>query len=172
MVYDASKGYGLQLTKFDEQYTDNIIYRDSKKEIIELATEIYHGETLEDSDSYYKGQAIQIASRTYYENGNSEKAFEWARKAHQINHCQELLQMLISEKEDDLVAVFRFLNYWYLDSLFYASARLNQYSVGNCGIDYVKKVNETVAQIFETVYPNDDMSFESLHQLYVLHFQN
>jgi hypothetical protein len=41
--------------------------------------------------------------------------------------------------------------------------------VGNCGIDYVKKVNETVAQIFETVYPNDDMSFESLHQLYILH---
>ena len=40
MVYDANKGYGLQLTKFDEQYTDTIIYRDSKREIIELADKI------------------------------------------------------------------------------------------------------------------------------------
>ena len=40
MVYDIKKGYGLQLTKFDEQYTDTIIYRDSKKEIIELADKI------------------------------------------------------------------------------------------------------------------------------------
>ena len=40
MVYDASKGYGLQLTKFDEQYVDTIIYRESKKEIIELADRI------------------------------------------------------------------------------------------------------------------------------------
>ena len=140
-----------------------------QKEIIELATEIYSGETPTDSYSYYKGQAIQIAARTYYENGNYEKASEWAKKAHQLNHCQELLQMLISEKEEDLVAVFRFFNYWYLDSLFYASARLNQYGVGDHNIDYVKKVNETVAQIFETVYPDDDMSFESLYQLYLLH---
>ena len=40
MIYDAKKGYGLQLTKFDEQYLDTIIYRDSKKEIIELADKI------------------------------------------------------------------------------------------------------------------------------------
>lgn len=40
MVYDANKGYGLQLTKFDEQYTDTIIYRDTKREIVELADRI------------------------------------------------------------------------------------------------------------------------------------
>lgn len=40
MIYDAKKGYGLQLTKFDEQYLDTIIYRESKKEIIELADKI------------------------------------------------------------------------------------------------------------------------------------
>ena len=39
-MYNAEKGYGLQLTKFDEQYEDTIIYRDSKKAIIELADKI------------------------------------------------------------------------------------------------------------------------------------
>ena len=40
MIYDIKKGYGLQLTKFDEQYQDTIIYRESKREIIELADKI------------------------------------------------------------------------------------------------------------------------------------
>jgi hypothetical protein len=37
MIYDITKGYGLQFTKFDEQYQDTIIYRDTKEEIIRLA---------------------------------------------------------------------------------------------------------------------------------------
>lgn len=40
MIYDATKGYGLKLTKFDEQYEDCIIYRGTKREIIELADKI------------------------------------------------------------------------------------------------------------------------------------
>lgn len=40
MVYDAKKGYGLKLTKFDEQYDDCIIYRDSKSQIINLADKL------------------------------------------------------------------------------------------------------------------------------------
>ena len=40
MIYNIEKGYGLQLTKFDEQYEDTIIYRDSKEEIIRLADKI------------------------------------------------------------------------------------------------------------------------------------
>lgn len=40
MIYDINKGYGLQLTQFDEQYQDTIIYRDSKEAIIELADKI------------------------------------------------------------------------------------------------------------------------------------
>lgn len=34
------KGYGLKLTKFDEQYEDCIIYRDKKEQILELADKI------------------------------------------------------------------------------------------------------------------------------------
>lgn len=40
MAYDIGKGYGLQLTRFDEQYQDTIIYRSSKRAIIELADKI------------------------------------------------------------------------------------------------------------------------------------
>lgn len=40
MVYNAENGYGLKFTKSDEQYEDCIIYRDTKKEIIELADKI------------------------------------------------------------------------------------------------------------------------------------
>jgi hypothetical protein len=37
MRYDEKKGYGLQFTKFDEQYEDSIIYRETKEGIIRLA---------------------------------------------------------------------------------------------------------------------------------------
>ena len=37
MIYEEENGYGLQFTKFDEQYQDTIIYRDSKEGIIKLA---------------------------------------------------------------------------------------------------------------------------------------
>lgn len=40
MIYNAKNGYGLKLTKFDDQYEDCVIYRESKKEIIELADKI------------------------------------------------------------------------------------------------------------------------------------
>ncbi len=39
-MYDANKGYGLKFTKFDDQYGDCIIYRESKRAIIELADKI------------------------------------------------------------------------------------------------------------------------------------
>lgn len=39
-MYDISNGYGLQLTQFDEQYEDCIIYRNSKSAIIRLADKI------------------------------------------------------------------------------------------------------------------------------------
>ena len=40
MIYDANNGYGLKFTKFDDQYQDCIIYRDTKGKIIELADKI------------------------------------------------------------------------------------------------------------------------------------
>ena len=37
------------------------------------------------------------------------------------------------------------------------------------GEDYVQKVSKAVVDLFESAYPNDDMSYESLGQLCTLH---
>lgn len=146
--------------------TDRVKYQ---SEITELGTEIYNACTADGNNSYYKGQAISEVARTYYANGNARQADEWARRAHQMNHCQEMLYMQIHDDEDWLTDLFRFANHWYLDTLFYMAARLNMCHVTCFGNDYVQKVNKTVARIFETVYPDDDMEYESLRQLCILH---
>lgn len=40
MIYDAKNGYGLVLIKFHEHCDDYIIYKNTKREIIELADAI------------------------------------------------------------------------------------------------------------------------------------
>ena len=68
MVYDISKGYGLQLTKFDEQYQDCIIYRASKREIIELADKIIR--TFNYGGSGLMSQLNDMQQNTmYFKNG-------------------------------------------------------------------------------------------------------
>lgn len=96
----------LMSTYFD---TDKVKYQN---EIIELGTEIYNTNSGEINDSYYKGQAIDQIARTYAENGNQEKAREWARKAYPINHSQELLYMQILSDEKWLADLFGFANHW------------------------------------------------------------
>lgn len=153
----------LMSTYFD---TDKVKYQN---EIIELGTEIYNTNAAEGGNSYYRGQAIGQIACTYYANGNSEKADQWARKAHQINHCQEMLFMQIHDEEDWLTETFSFANHWYLEVLFYMAARLNMCNVKCFGDDYVQKVNKAVVSMFEIAYPNDDMAYESLQQLCILH---
>ena len=153
----------LMSTYFD---TDKVKYQN---EIIELGTEIYNTNTTDGGNSYYQGQAIEQIACTYYANGNSEKADEWARRAHQINHCQEMLFMQIHDEEDWLTETFSFANHWYLEVLFYMTARLNMCNVKCFGEDYVQKVSIAVANMYEAAYPNDDMSYESLGQLCTLH---
>ena len=150
------------------------IYFDTNKvkyqnEIIELGTEIYNSDTTDGCYSYYQGQAIDQIARTYYEIGNAEKAHEWMCKAHQLNHCQELLIMQIHDEEDWLTGTFSFANHFYLQTLFYMSQRLAVCNVKCFGEDYVKKVYTAVAEIFELVCPNDDMSYEFLRNLCSLH---
>ncbi len=146
--------------------TDRVKYQ---KEIIELGTELYNTQNDAMLDSYFKGQAIGQISRTYYENGNTAKAKEWVQKAHSIMHSQEMMYMQIEENEEWLVGDFCFANHWYFDKLFYMAARLNQVNVKCFGDDYVQKVNKAVADIYEIVFPEDDMGYESLQHLCILH---
>lgn len=67
MIYDAKKGYGLKLTKFDEQYEDCIIYRSTKEEIIRLADNIMC--TFNKRGLLYELNEMQSKARYKDENG-------------------------------------------------------------------------------------------------------
>ena len=68
MIYDIKKGYGLQLTKFDEQYQDTIIYRQSKQEVIELADKIISTFC----NNSLMGQLNEMQSNAHYYNADSK----------------------------------------------------------------------------------------------------
>lgn len=68
MIYDIKKGYGLQLVKFDEQYQDTIIYRDTKRGVIELADKIISTFT----NNSLMGELNEMQLNTHYFNENGE----------------------------------------------------------------------------------------------------
>lgn len=150
----------LMSTYFD---SDRVKYRN---EIIELGTQIYNDNK---ANSYYKGQAVSEIAETYSACGNYPKASEWVEKASQINHCQEILWMNVLNEEKDLADTFSFFNHWYLENLFYMAMRLKNKGVKCYGDDYVQNVVKAVAGMFETAYQSDEMPYESLRHLCILH---
>lgn len=142
--------------------TDKVRYQN---EIIELGTEIYNS----DAGTYCKGQAIMEVARTYAENGNMEMAERWALKSYQLNHSQEMVYMQILKDGKDLMDQFAFANYWYFNNLFYMAASLNRCEDIPGGTAYLQAVDKAVVQLYELVYPDDDMSFESLKLMCIQH---
>lgn len=142
---------------------------DKKKyqnEIVELATEIYNS----DAGMFYKGQAIKEMACTYASIGNSKKADVWASRACQIYHSQEMIYMQILDDGKEMNEHFRFANYWYFNQLFYMGARLSEHhETVPGGIRFTQAVDRAIAQLYEVIYPNDDMSFESLRSLCAQH---
>ena len=142
---------------------------DKKKyqnEIIELGSEICNS----DADIYYKGQAIEEIAIACAANGNMEMAERWASKAFNLMHSQEFIYMEILKNGEELINYFTFANLWYFHKLFYMFARLTECENIPCGASYTKAVAETIIQLYETVYPNDDMDFEDLMKLCILHW--
>lgn len=136
-----------------------------QKEIVELGTEIYNS----DGDSHYKGQAIWQIARTYAACGNRELAEKWAFKAFPLMHSREMLFMQITDDGDEMLSEFRFANYWYLNNLFYMSAKIAGCENIPGGTEYVQAVSKAVTQIYELVFSNDDMGFEELKCMCVQH---
>lgn len=109
MIYDIKKGYGLQLTKFDEQYQDTIIYRESKKEIIELADKLiltFGGLT----DRGLMSQLNEMQSNTlYYKDGKMVENELFANKfeipAYFINLILSKYGMKVRGWENDIPKV-------------------------------------------------------------------
>lgn len=149
----------LMSTYFD---IDKIKYQ---KEIVEIGTEINNS----DCDSYYKGQAIEQIARTYAACGNSDMAEKWVIKAFSIMHSREMLFVQITEDGEEMLSEFSFANYWYLNSLFYMSARIAGCNNIPGGAAYVQAVNKAVTQIYDSFFQNDDMGFEDLKRICLVH---
>lgn len=142
--------------------TDRERYRN---EIIQLGTEIYNS----DATTYCKGQAIAQIAQTYAKSGNLEMAEQWASRAYQLNHSQEMIYMQILQDGGELLEQFRFANYWYFNELFYMAARLSSCPDLPGGDRLIQAIGKAVTDIYEIVYPHDDMSFESLRMMCNLH---
>lgn len=152
----------LMSTYFD---TDKVKY---SQEIIELGMEIYNS----DANMYYKGQAIREVARTYAELGDKLKAEQWVLKSTQINHCQEVLFSEILDG-DEMVEQIAFFTHWALEELLYMARRIAFLEDEKTTLSAADRIEtlKTVSQLYETVYKNDDMSFESLQMLYLTHMQ-
>lgn len=138
------------------------------QEIIELGMEIYNS----DANMYYKGQAIREVARTYAELGENLKAEQWVLKATQINHCQEVLFSEILDG-DEMVEQIAFFTHWALEELLYMARRIAFLENDETTLSAVDRIEtlKTIAKLYETIYKNDDMSFESLQMLYLTHMQ-
>ena len=136
-----------------------------QKEIVELGTEIYRS----DCDSYYKGQAISEVACTYAACGNQGMAEEWASKAYGLMHSLEMLLIQITDNGDELISNFSFANYWYVNSLFFMGARIAECENIPGGTKYTQAVSKAITQIYELIFPNDDMGFEDLKRMCAEH---
>lgn len=143
----------LLSTYFD---LDRVRYQ---KEIVELAAEIYGSET----GSYYRGQAIRLCALTYAANGNREKAEKWADKAFPLMHAQEILYMMLSDDEAELLRNFRYANHWYLRVLYDMFRRFADTDTGTPALR--RDMARTIANLYETVCPGGDMGYDMLSAL-------
>lgn len=152
----------LMSTYFD---TDKVKY---SQEILELGMEIYNS----NASMFYKGQAIREIAHTYAELGDMVKAKQWVLKTTQIQHCQEVLFSEILDG-DEMIDQIAFFTHWALNDLLYMARRIAFLEDDKTTLSVVDRVEtlKTVARLYETVYRNDDMSFESLRLLGLIHMQ-
>ncbi|HRY77203.1 MAG TPA: helix-turn-helix transcriptional regulator [Candidatus Izemoplasmatales bacterium] len=138
-------------------------------EFVELATEIYNSAAEgQAAPMYYKGQAIAQLARTYSERCDDELAQKWASRSVSIFNSKEIINSLI-DKGERLVGDVAFCMYWFLEEMYYMATRVGNDNEIKLGYTYKQDCLITVANIFETVYRNDDMGFEEFQHLLSLH---
>lgn len=140
---------------------DMIKYQD---EIIDLTSEIYNS----DCNTYFKGQAIHHLANLYGEIGKVELAEKWANKSYTLFHSKEILFTSIFNGEETIKHV-SWCMYWFLYEMYWFAARIVYDKEIKRDLKYKQNIFKTVADIYEVVYKNDDMSFEMLKLSHILH---
>lgn len=137
-----------------------------QNEIIELGMELYNS----DASMYYKGQAIRQIATIYAELDKMDLAMSWAKKGGKIFHSQDILFTEI-ESGEEMMRDIAFCTYWFINSLFWMAVRIDNDDEVQDDLRFRQDAYKTVVQLFEAVYPNDDMEFESLWQLSTMHLR-
>ena len=135
-----------------------------KNEIIDLGMEIYNS----DAGSYYKGQAIAEIANTYAESGDMSLAEKWCDKSYRLMHSCDVIATQISEG-DELLRNISFYTHWALDRLPYMAFRLHSDESVSLSKKQKQDVYKTISAIYDAVYKNDDMSFESMRLMMFMH---
>lgn len=117
---------------------------------------------------YYKGQAISQLACIYAKRGDKDEALKWAGKSIPLFNSKEMIESRI-DTGDDLIEDVSFCTFWFLEELFCQACRIDSDDSITLGDDYKQRIFETVAEIYEAVYKNDDMGFEKLQHLCNLH---
>lgn len=141
--------------------TDKIQYQN---EIIELGTELYNS----DASTYYKGQAIREIATTYEAIGKKDMAQKWAAKSYPIHAAQDFLFAEIDSGRERLSDV-SFSTYWFFNKLAYLAMWIDGDDEVPIDVRQKQAIYQTVARLYEVLYPNDDMSYESLKLLYLMY---
>ena len=138
---------------------DKVKYRE---DAIALAMDIW-GST---DHGYYRGQAISLLVSAYLDSGNRELAQDWIQKAAPIFCSRDILWTRIDEG-DELIYDVGFCVHWFLEEMYYLACDL----IKKSGKDtrYGQKLFKTVSEVYETLYPHDDMSYPTMKKLAYMH---
>ena len=134
---------------------DKVKYRE---DAIGLALDIWNST----DHGYYRGQAISLLVSAYLDSGNRELAQDWIQKASPIFCSRDILWTRM-DGGDELIADVGFCTHWFLEEMYYLACRLIEKS----GKDtrYGQALFKTVSAVYEALYPNDDMSYETMKKL-------
>lgn len=149
----------LMSTYFD---TDCVKYKD---EIISIADSILK---IEDAGSYYKGRAIYEAALTYHFCGDTETAELWAGKSYMIHSCMESILYRIYDGKD-LLDQIAFYAHWTLDELAYMAFKAHDDERSPLNEAQKQDIIQAVIGMYESVYRDHDMPFETTRNLYNLY---
>lgn len=141
---------------------DKIKYQN---EIIELGNEIYNTDNV---NTYYKGQVCNELAILYNNLGNIELAEKWANKSYPLHQSRELIFTKIFDSEETIYHV-SLCTYWMLHEMYWMVVQIVFDSETKKDNKYKQGLFEKVSKIYETVYENDDMSFETMKLLCKMH---
>lgn len=149
-----------------EKYADDII--ELGMEITSYTGEVPAVDDIHGGEMYYKSQAVRMLAVVYHALGKQDLSEKWARKATPLYNCQDLI-FAETSAGDEMIRDGGYCVYWFLKEMYHFANRIVKDETVTCTVEDKIKACETVASIYEAVYQNDDMGYDSIYELCVLY---